>query len=75
MIELMQITGLDYNSLVEITAFLLQVISFSVFMGILMYEALSGIIDCILRSLNWIAKFINDHLFRRGFGHGKKSRS
>lgn len=69
--RLMQVTGLDYNSLVEITALLLQVISFSVFIGILMYDLFNSFCAFIGRSIRSIHAFI---LKRGWFPHGKKSR-
>lgn len=43
MMRLCEIIGLTYNDMIDITAYLLILMPFSVFIGILMYDAFDGI--------------------------------
>lgn len=43
MMRLCEIVGLTYNDLVDITSYLLALIPFCVFIGILMYEAFDSL--------------------------------
>lgn len=56
--ELMQITGLSLESFSEITAFLMTLISFSVFIGILAYDLYLDFWAFIRRSIRSLRKFI-----------------
>ena len=58
MTNLMQITGLSLQDLSEITGFLLGLISFSVFIGILMFDLFEDFCCFIRLSIRSFRKFI-----------------
>lgn len=58
MTKLMQITGLGLQDLSEITAYLLTLISLSVFSGILMFDLYEDICCFIRRLIRSVRKFI-----------------
>lgn len=58
MIKAFELWGLDYPALCELTGFLMALISFGVFFGILMYDAFDLFCDILHRVFSFLRKRI-----------------